>query len=617
MEKIKKLHSALLKRMIPQGTHDISSLAYWRAQILFSVIFSGVLIGTFVLIIAIPMFIEEKLWKLLFFDSSMWVVGMFLLIFPRINYTTRAAMSVLSVYTVGLFIIIFVGPMSGGPAWLFCFPILAAILLGSWAAVAAVLTNAVTIIIFCYLMINNIWGQSFPFFNSSKFMYVAGINFLYLNALAAISVSVLIKGLIQSHEKENRLLRSLKIEIQERQKAQEEKLETQKILEEQKRLSMIGQVAGKMAHDFNNVLGIIMGNTELLLMDYKDTKIRKTLELIFGQTKRGKNLTKNLVIFAKSQEPRYEFFKISDKIDFAVNLIQNDLERIELIRENKSDIPSLFADSEMIEHSLINLLQNSIHALSLVEHPKIVVRTYCTKENICFEIEDNGCGIPKEYIKKIYDPSFTLKGSMDALGLYKTGIKGTGYGMANIKKYIDLHNGSIDCESQLSSGTKFTIRLPIIQKELSTKEKIEIQELEFQKNKYILLVEDEPSISDVQYNVLTHEPCNHKVDIANNGQLAMDMFDNNKYDILSLDYILPGSINGMDVYHHIRKAKKTIPILFISGNIEFLESIKDLKLHDENIDHLSKPCQNKDYLNSINRLLNGKTPLEQKIFITL
>jgi two-component system, cell cycle sensor histidine kinase and response regulator CckA len=83
----------------------------------------------------------------------------------------------------------------------------------------------------------------------------------------------------------------------------------------------------------------------------------------------------------------------------------------------------------------------------------------------------------------------------------------------------------------------------------------------------------------------------------------MDLFKRNEYDLISLDYILPGKINGMDVYDHIRETNKTIPILFISGNIEFLESIKDLKQKDDNIDHLSKPCQNKDYVNGINKLL--------------
>ncbi len=175
--------------------------------------------------------------------------------------------------------------------------------------------------------------------------------------------------------------------------------------------------------------------------------------------------------------------------------------------------------------------------------------------------------------------------------------------MANVKKYIELHKGTISIESEPGSGTKVTISLPVIKKQLTKEEKILIQEEKNAFEKYILLVEDEPAISDIQYVILTQEPCNHKVDIAQNGQMAMDLFERNEYDFVSLDYILPGEINGMDVYHHIRETDKNIPILFVSGNIEFLESIKNLKQKDTNLDHLSKPCQNKDYINAINKLL--------------
>jgi len=120
-------------------------------------------------------------------------------------------------------------------------------------------------------------------------------------------------------------------------------------------------------------------------------------------------------------------------------------------------------------------------------------------------------------------------------------------------------------------------------------------------------VEDEHAISNVQYRILTQKPCNHKVDIANDGRVAMDLFDRNKYDFVSLDYILTGNINGMDVYHHLRKTNKNIPVLFISGNIEFLESIKELKRKDPVIDHLSKPCKNIDYVNGINKLFENVT----------
>ncbi len=385
--------------------------------------------------------------------------------------------------------------------------------------------------------------------------------------------------------------------------SEEEKIRVNKILAEHEKLSLVGQVAGKMAHDFNNVLGIIMGNTELALLDSKDAQTKKALELIYDQTIRGKNLTKNLVAFAKDQEPKQEFFRINKKIDLVLDLLKKDLEEIELVKEDKPGVPDLLADPGMIEHAFVNLIQNSIHATSMVENPKIILRTYCLEDNICFEIEDNGCGIPKEHWKDIFEPSFTLKGNKDVTGLYEKTIKGTGYGMSNVKKYIDLHKGSIFFDSKIGLGTKFTIRLPVIRKELTNKEKIKIRDEITYFEKYILLVEDEIALSNIQYKVLTQEPCRHKVDIANSGKAAMDLFDRNEYDFICLDYVLPGKTTGMDVYNYIRKKNQTIPILFISGNIEFLESIKALKQKDVNIDHQSKPCQNTDYVKSINELL--------------
>ncbi len=368
---------------------------------------------------------------------------------------------------------------------------------------------------------------------------------------------------------------------------------------------MVGQIAGQMAHDFNNILGIIMGNTELSLIDCEDTEIRNTLELIFEQTVRGKNLTKNLVAFAKDQEPRQEFFLIDEKIGLILNLLKKDLVGINVVREYGLSVPELLADPGMIENVVVNLIHNSIHATSLSEQPKITIRTYSQDDQIIMEIQDNGCGIPKEFMEDIFKPSFSLKGTKDKSGIYKPGIKGTGFGMANVKKYIELHKGRISIASELQKGTKITIYFPVIKKSLTKEEIVEVIKEKITFGKYILILEDEQAISDVQYRILTQEPYNHKVDIAGNAQIAIDLLNRNDYDLISLDYILPGNLNGMDVYHYIRQKNKTIPILFISGNIEFLESIKELQQNDPFINHLPKPCLNIDYVNLINKLLGN------------
>jgi PAS domain S-box-containing protein len=397
-------------------------------------------------------------------------------------------------------------------------------------------------------------------------------------------------------------------DITDRVKMEREKIEAQKIISDQAKYALIGQVAGKMAHDFNNVLGIIMGNAEMALIDCQDKNLKQTLELIFEQTIRGKNLTMNLIAFAKSQDPKYEFFKINEKIELVINLLKKDLFKVQLVIEDDTGEMELLADPGMIEHALVNLIQNSIHATSKEDLPIIIIRTYCDDNFVCLEIEDNGCGIPEEYQQCLYDPSFSLKGSKDTTGSYMKNIKGTGYGMANVKKYVEQHKGEILLESKFGSGTVFTIRLPVVQKELSTEEKAELQESTLQVEKSILLVEDEESISDVQYRILTQDPLNHRVDVANSGQKGLDLYHRNTYDFISLDYVLPGDITGIDIYNSIRKADKKIPILFISGNIEFIESIKELQKTDQFVDHLSKPCQNKDYINRINKLLNKTIP---------
>lgn len=392
-------------------------------------------------------------------------------------------------------------------------------------------------------------------------------------------------------------------DITQLKKAEDEKIRAQKIAGEHEKMALVGQIAGKMAHDFNNILGIIMGNAELSMLDAKDPEAKASFELIFEQTLRGKNLTKNLVAFAKDHEPRQKYFNLNEKINLVLGLLKNDLKTIRLIKNFHLEMPDILADPGMIEHAIVNLVQNSIHAVSLKKNPLIKIRTDVDRKSVRFEIEDNGCGIPKTYIDDIYEPSFSLKGSRDTQQAYSLEIKGTGYGMSNVKKYIELHKGTINVESTQGEGTLFSITLPLFSKELTPEEKKSLKSDDIVSEKRILLVEDEKEISDIQQRVLTQNPCNHSVDVASTAALAIELFDSNTYDAVSLDYVLSGKVTGMDVYNHIRKLNRNIPVLFISGNFTFLESIKDLMIKDPYIDHLSKPCRNKDYISSINRLL--------------
>nr|WP_319395506.1 PAS domain-containing protein [uncultured Desulfobacter sp.] len=393
-------------------------------------------------------------------------------------------------------------------------------------------------------------------------------------------------------------------DITERKKNEQEKIEAYLALEKHKRLALVGKIAGKMAHDFNNILGIIMGQSELGVLKCKEPETLETLKLIFDQTLRGKNLTKNLVAFAKDQEPKYEYFYLNEKIELVLTLLEKDLDGIEIRTEGLSENVDFFADPGMIEHCLVNIFQNSIHALSKSQNPFISIQLSHANGTMVITIADNGCGIPEAHLDSIYEPSFSLKGSRDILASYGASIKGSGYGMANVNKYVELHNGKIKVSSQVNVGTTIELRFPLIRRKLTKEEKIIVKNEGWHSNKRILLVEDEIQIAEVLRFVLTHEPCHHTVDVAHSGDAALKLFDNNDYDLISLDYVLPGKMNGKDLYDHMRAKNKTIPILFISGNIEFLESIKELKKDDPLVDHISKPCQNIDYLNRIKLLID-------------
>lgn len=392
------------------------------------------------------------------------------------------------------------------------------------------------------------------------------------------------------------------LDITARKKAEKERQRARNLAADQEKHALVGQVAGKMAHDFNNILGAIMGNAELAILDCEDKDLKKTLELILGQTIRGRSLTRNLTAFAKNQEPRHQFFQINDTMELVINLLKKDLGEIEVVTEFGTLIPDLMADPGMIEHALVNLLQNAIHALSKTTDPRILIRTFSEGNHICFQITDNGCGIPKEHMSDIFEPSFTLKGINDTSDAYTSGIKGTGYGMSNVMRYVDQHRGGVYVESEIDIGTTFVIRLPVIQKSLTRVEKKQLETVDLITGKKILLVEDEAAIADIQLRILTQSPCNHTVDVAVNGKTAIDLLEKNSYDLVSLDYRLPGKISGMNVFETVKQQDSHLPVLFVSGNLEFLESIDELR-EQPHIDCLSKPFGNKEYLEMVNLLL--------------
>ncbi len=238
----KKLQDRAVKRMASPYSIEQNSLIYWRSRILFSILFTAMLLCTFAIIAAFVLIIKDGIWGLALIDAFAYGICILLVFSDRMNYETRALITLLMVYLIGVSVIISVGFLSGGPAWLFAFAVLVGVLLGVKRALQAILLNTVSLAVLGWLFWTERLGHDFPFFNNPETMISAYVNYIVLNIIAAISVASLVKGLVFTHKKEkiltenlelehNRLIRAkqdLEMEVMERQQAEAALSESEK-----------------------------------------------------------------------------------------------------------------------------------------------------------------------------------------------------------------------------------------------------------------------------------------------------------------------------------------------------------------------------------------------------
>jgi PAS domain S-box-containing protein len=206
---------------IPANVTREDGLMYWRELILHAMLGTGVILGLVAIIPVVFLAISEKLWGLLIFDLLMYMTTVIIAVFRNWSYELRAATILLVFYCVGIWVTVHVGPLSGGPAWMFAGAVFTGLLLGLRAAFVSVLVNGVSLGIIGWMIFNGHLAADFPFFSSAARAIAAGANFLVLNAGAAISVSVLVRGLQESAEKEKSANEIIKREQADLLKARE------------------------------------------------------------------------------------------------------------------------------------------------------------------------------------------------------------------------------------------------------------------------------------------------------------------------------------------------------------------------------------------------------------
>ncbi|WP_066781060.1 response regulator [Sphingomonas sp. CCH5-D11] len=363
------------------------------------------------------------------------------------------------------------------------------------------------------------------------------------------------------------------------------------------KMQAVGQLAGGVAHDFNNILTAIIGHCDLMLMrhspgdsDYDD------IQQIRNNSNRAAGLTRQLLAFSRQQTLRPQILQLPDVVSEVSNLLKRLLgETVTLEVRHGRDLGPVRADPGQLEQVVVNLAVNARDAM-LAKYPhgggKLTIQTRSATINeirrrgpdimpvgeyTALEISDTGSGIPLDVLPKIFEPFFTTK---------EVG-KGTGLGLSTVYGIVKQSGGYIFADSKPGLGATFTIYLPVH----ATGEVVPPRNVVAKKRPAdvwgtgtVLLVEDEDMVRAVAERALTRQ--GYTVLTAENGEVALELIEKNpRPDLLVSDVVMP-AMDGPTMARRIRLRYPDLPILFMSGYAE--EQLRR-SIDLENVAFIPKP----------------------------
>jgi PAS domain S-box-containing protein len=358
-----------------------------------------------------------------------------------------------------------------------------------------------------------------------------------------------------------------------------------KVLEEHliqsEKLASMGEMLSGVAHEINNPLTSIIGNSQLLMRKSDlDHDVMRKVDTIQKESARVHRIVQNLLSFARKEETRKEMANINGIIKDVCDLIIYNVKvnNIKINLDLEDDLTQTYIDSNQIKQVFINIINNAIDALIDKGGGNIEIKSFKVGDTIRVEFKDDGPGIPDTIRKKIFDPFFTTKD----VG------KGTGLGLSISYGIIKNHNGEIYVTSEKGVGTKFTVSLPIVvsdsieSQSQSKKGKLDL------KGKKILMVDDEESIRNFVDELLTGEGC--IVEVVDNGAEAMEKLAKGDFDAILCDIKMPG-VSGKELFDFIKENKPKLvdKIVFITGDLLSEDTEKFMK--ETGSSFIEKPLQ--------------------------
>ena len=370
-------------------------------------------------------------------------------------------------------------------------------------------------------------------------------------------------------------------------------------------MEAVGQLAGGVAHDFNNILTAIIGYGSLMKMKMGyDDPSRNYLLQILDSAKRAANLTQGLLAFSRKQVISPKSVRVNKIIENVEKLLRRLIgEDVEMKVTLADDDLTVLADSGQLEQVLVNLATNARDAMpeggcltirtetGVLDHEFIKMHGYGKPGSYALiSVADTGTGMDGKTKERIFEPFFTTK---------EVG-KGTGLGLSIVYGIVKQHNGYITCYSEPGKGTAFKIYLPAIDRKVSSTE----DSVSFPSSggtETILLAEDDAVVRALMKEVL--EQSGYTVIEAADGEDAIGVFARNRdrVRLLILDVIMPKK-NGKEAYEEIRKNCPDVKVIFSSGYTA--DILYKKRVLDGEFKLISKPVSPTDLLRQVRETLD-------------
>lgn len=385
--------------------------------------------------------------------------------------------------------------------------------------------------------------------------------------------------------------------------AERRQLESQ--LHQAQRLEAIGVLAGGVAHDFNNILGTILGYTELLLTQYLlEPPVRTYLQHVQQAGERGADLVRQILAFSRSREHHLQPLDIGPLAKEALNMMRATLPAtIDIRQQIPAPCPPILADATQIHQVIVNLCVNAGHAmqqsggtLDVTLTPVHLAEEQAQSlqlpegEYLQLSVSDTGCGMPAEVLEHAFEPFFTTKATGE----------GSGMGLSVVHGIVSAHKGAITVDTAPGEGATFNVVFPVTEQRQSAAS-TEVPEPVQPGKGNLLVIEDEPALAELYKMALTN--AGYQVTTYYNGAEALQHVYRypRQFDAVITDQSMP-KMTGVQLSEAILGLQPRMPIILTTG---YSETVSQQEAGSLGIRHfLRKPIKLRTLLQVVQQTLS-------------